>query len=136
MHALLLTAAATGFYPMPYVEPVFRPPAEAGSLILQVTVGCSWNKCSFCDMYQQEQQRYRSKPLAEIEADLGLAEELRAAYGPIRRIFLADGHAMNLPTKQLASILTLICQKLPILYLYLLVGAPYRYEGQYREGRA
>ena len=90
--------------PLPYVEPVFRPPAEANSLILQVTTGCSWNRCSFCEMYQQPQQKYRVKPLAEVEADLALAAALRDEVGqPIRRIFLADGDAMGLPTKQLAA---------------------------------
>ena len=105
----------SGFYlPLPYVEPVFRPPAEANSLILQVTTGCSWNRCSFCEMYQQPQQKYRVKPLAEVEADLALAAALRDEVGqPIRRIFLADGDAMGLPTKQLAAILAGIRAALP-----------------------
>ena len=45
-----------------YVEPVFRPPSEGRSLILQVTNGCSWNKCTFCDMYTQPQKKFKAKP--------------------------------------------------------------------------
>ena len=49
---------------LPYIEPVFRPPSEARSLILQVTNGCSWNRCTFCEMYTQPQKRFRLKPQA------------------------------------------------------------------------
>lgn len=109
-----LTACPGYALPLPYVEPVFRPPAEANSLILQVTVGCSWNKCSFCDMYTQPQQRYQQKPLADVESDLALAAELSASYGePIRRVFLADGDAMGQSTGRLAAILECIRAALP-----------------------
>ena len=110
--ALPLTAA---YLPLPYVEPVFRPPAEAGSLILQSTIGCSWNKCSFCEMYQQEQQAYRQRPLTDIKADLTLAARLSEARGgePVRRVFLADGDAMSQSTKRLIGILELIRKALP-----------------------
>ncbi len=47
---------------LPYVEPVFRPPSEARSLILQVTNGCSWNNCTFCEVYTQPQKNFRLKP--------------------------------------------------------------------------
>ena len=110
--ALPLTAA---YLPLPYVEPIFRPPAEAGSLILQSTIGCSWNKCSFCEMYQQEQQAYRQRPLTDIKADLTLAARLSEARGgePVRRVFLADGDAMSQSTKRLIGILELIRKALP-----------------------
>ncbi len=56
---------------LPYIEPVFRPPSEANSLILQVTNGCSWNRCTFCEMYTQPQKRFRLKPQQEIEQRTG-----------------------------------------------------------------
>jgi hypothetical protein len=90
--------------PLRYEEPVFRPPAEGQSLILQVTIGCSWNKCTFCEMYQDKEYRYKS--LGDVESDLKRV----AASGrpPPRDVFLADGDAMTLPTKHLISILQLI----------------------------
>ena len=50
-----------------YIEPVFRPPSEWKSLILQVTNGCSWNNCSFCDMYTQPQKQFRAQKVDNIE---------------------------------------------------------------------
>jgi len=52
------------------IEPVFRPPSEAYSLILQVTIGCSWNNCTFCEMYTQPHKRFRFKPMQELEKEL------------------------------------------------------------------
>ena len=57
-------------YPLNYIEPVFRPPSEWKSLILQVTNGCSWNKCTFCDMYKDEQKRFKPKDINDIENEL------------------------------------------------------------------
>src|SRR5690606_39465850 len=48
-------------FPIDYIEPVFRPPSEAHSLILPVTNGCSWNKCTFCDMYTAPQKKFRAR---------------------------------------------------------------------------
>lgn len=113
MLGLLLSVPAY-YLPLPYVEPVFRPPAEADSLILQVTVGCSWNQCSFCEMYTQQQQRYRQKSLDEVESDLQLATQLANSAGaPVRRVFLADGDAMGQSTGRLANILEMIRSHLP-----------------------
>jgi radical SAM superfamily enzyme YgiQ (UPF0313 family) len=95
---------------LPYVEPVFRPPSEANSLILQVTNGCSWNRCTFCEMYTQPQKRFRLKPQGEIENEL--AAVARAGLAP-RRIFLADGDAMTLSHRRLKSILEAIRRFLP-----------------------
>ncbi|WP_283786490.1 radical SAM protein [Bermanella sp. WJH001] len=93
-----------------YIEPVFRPPSEARSLILQVTNGCSWNKCTFCDMYTQEQKKFRARKEEEIEQDILKA----AASGvPFEKVFLADGDAMVLPMRKLEVILSLIKQHLP-----------------------
>lgn len=99
-------------YPLNYIEPVFRPPSEWKSLILQVTNGCSWNKCSFCDMYKDEQKRFKPKPLEEIEKELKFITENNL---PVTRIFLADGDATSLSVRRLKEILQLINQYFPKL---------------------
>ena len=48
-------------FPIRYVEPVYRPPSEAQSLILPLTNGCSWNQCGFCEMYTQPQKKFRAR---------------------------------------------------------------------------
>ncbi len=95
---------------IPYIEPVFRPPSEARSLILQVTNGCSWNRCTFCEMYTQQQKEFRLKPQAEIEREL---EAVARSGIPVRRIFLADGDAMTLSVRRLKLILQSINRLLP-----------------------
>lgn len=95
---------------LPYIEPVFRPPSEARSLILQVTNGCSWNNCTFCEMYTQEQKRFHLKPQEEIEQELISVAETGV---PIRRIFLADGDAMTLSFRRLKLIMKAINHHLP-----------------------
>lgn len=95
---------------MPYVEPVFRPPSEANSLILQVTIGCSWNRCTFCEMYTQPQKKFRFKPQAQIEREL---EAIAGSGVPVRRIFLADGDAMTLSSRRLKLIMQAIRRHLP-----------------------
>ena len=97
-------------YPLKYIEPVFRPPSEWKSLILQVTNGCSWNKCSFCDMYKDEEKRFKPKPIVEIEEELKLITN--AGY-PVSRIFLADGDAVSLSMRRLKEILELIQKYFP-----------------------
>ena len=92
-----------------YIEPVFRPPSEAQSLILPVTNGCSWNECTFCEMYTQPQKKFRPFPQEEIEAFLQRA----AGQYSIKRVFLADGDAMVLSTKRLLAILEAIRTHLP-----------------------
>ncbi len=95
---------------MNYIEPVFRPPSEARSLILQVTNGCSWNKCTFCEMYTQPQKRFRPKPFADIEAEI---QAVAGTGDPVRRVFLADGDAMTLSVRRLGEILACINASLP-----------------------
>jgi radical SAM superfamily enzyme YgiQ (UPF0313 family) len=95
---------------LPYIEPVFRPPSEARSLILQVTNGCSWNRCTFCEMYTQPQKRFRLKPQSEIEQELAAVAETGV---PVRRIFLADGDAMTLSSRRLKLIMQAINHYLP-----------------------
>lgn len=93
-----------------YVEPLFRPPSEAQSLILQVTNGCSWNQCTFCEMYTAPQKRFSVKDHDEVDRELaGIAAE----DFPIRRVFLADGDAMTLSFRRLRGVLESIQRHLP-----------------------
>ncbi|WP_374342471.1 radical SAM protein [Azonexus sp.] len=97
--------------PIRYVEPVFRPPSEAESLILPVTDGCSWNQCTFCEMYTAPQKAFRARDEAEVIESLRLTGE---RYGDqIRRVFLADGDALVLPTRRLLTVLDAIRTHLP-----------------------
>ena len=95
---------------MRYIEPLYRPPSEARSLILQVTNGCSWNRCTFCEMYTQPQKKFRPTPQDDIDAALA---EVAASGTPVRRIFLADGDAMTLSVRRLKMILDSIHRHLP-----------------------
>ncbi|MCF6224907.1 MAG: radical SAM protein [Xanthomonadales bacterium] len=95
---------------LPSIEPVFRPPSEARSLILQVTNGCSWNNCTFCEMYTQPQKKFKLKPHAEIEQELAAVANMHI---PVRRIFLADGDAMTLSFRRLQEIMQAINRYLP-----------------------
>lgn len=94
---------------MIYEGAVYRPPSEARSLIIQVTIGCSHNQCTFCTMYKEKQFRIRSKE--EIFADL---DEMALLYRDYSlRVFLADGDALVLPTEDLVAILEYIKEKFP-----------------------
>jgi radical SAM superfamily enzyme YgiQ (UPF0313 family) len=77
---------------MRYVPPLYRPPSEANSYILQATIGCSWNKCVYCDMYRSKE--FRVRPLEESLADLQQAA--RVAGHAVNKIFVADGDALVL----------------------------------------
>lgn len=96
--------------PLHYIEPLFRPPSEADSLILQVTNGCSWNQCSFCEMYTQPQKKFKTRPEAEVLAEI---QHCGVSLQGIRRIFLADGDAMVLSFRRLEAILQAIRSHLP-----------------------
>ncbi len=97
-------------YPLAYTEPVFRPPSEWKSLILQVTNGCSWNRCTFCEMYTDEQKRFNHKSIEEVRAEL---THIKAMRLPVKRVFLADGDAMTLSTRRLKLILEAINDAFP-----------------------
>lgn len=98
-------------FPIRYVEPVFRPPSEADSLILPVTNGCSWNKCTFCEMYTAPQKQFRPRDEAEVIESVRRCGE---TFGDaVKRIFLADGDAMTLSTRRLANVLEAIRRYLP-----------------------
>jgi len=98
-------------FPIRYIEPVFRPPSEARSLILPVTDGCSWNKCSFCEMYTAPQKKFRARDEAEVIESI--CRSARLLDGGPRRLFLADGDALVLPTRRLLTILRAIREHMP-----------------------
>jgi radical SAM superfamily enzyme YgiQ (UPF0313 family) len=97
--------------PIRYVPPVYRPPSEADSLILPVTDGCSWNRCTFCEMYKDPQKRFRPRSEAEVLESIRRCGETFGAE--IRRVFLADGDALTLSTRRLAVVLEAIRRELP-----------------------
>jgi radical SAM superfamily enzyme YgiQ (UPF0313 family) len=84
---------------------IFRPPSEADSLILQVTVGCSYNRCTFCGAYQGK--RFRIKHFEEIKEDIDEVSPYK-----IRRVFFADGDALSIPQEKLLQILSYLKVKL------------------------
>ena len=88
---------------MRYKGKVYRPPSEAYSLIVQVTYGCSHNRCAFCDMY--DDKHFSMRPMVEIREDFELA---RRVYKRVERVFLADGDALMRKTADLVEILGLI----------------------------
>ena len=96
---------------MRYEGNVFRPPSEADSLLLQVTIGCSHNRCGFCAMYRDKE--FRVRKLAEVLEDIGAARDY---YGTdVRRAFLCDGDAMVLPAAHLLKVLTALEETFPDL---------------------
>ncbi|KUG02850.1 putative oxygen-independent coproporphyrinogen iii oxidase [hydrocarbon metagenome] len=95
---------------MRYEGNVFRPPSEARSYILQCTVGCSHNRCTFCNMYKDK--KYRVRELEEIMADIRMA---KLYYHDVEKVFLADGDALAMETSDLLQILTALYQSFPSL---------------------
>ncbi|HEX6294500.1 MAG TPA: radical SAM protein [Nitrososphaeraceae archaeon] len=93
-----------------YDYPLYRPPSEANSLIFQVTLGCSFNQCSFCEMYRSK--KYVERSWKEIKMEIDLSSKY---YPETERIFLADGDALNLTTERLVQILEYIYKKFPSL---------------------
>ena len=93
---------------MHYEGNIIRPPSEANSILLQVTVGCSRNQCTFCGTYRGE--RFRIKPNEVIMADIAFAAQYCRRQ---RRVFLCDGDALIIPQKRLLNILTQVATQLP-----------------------
>ncbi|MEG1575290.1 MAG: radical SAM protein, partial [Clostridium sp.] len=89
---------------MKYEGVVYRPPSEASSLIVQVTIGCAHNTCTFCNMYKSKDFRVRS--MEEIMSDLQGAADHYGSY--VRKVFLADGDALVMKTEDLLTILRAI----------------------------
>lgn len=101
---------------MRYEGKLYRPPSEADSLILQATIGCSWNHCTYCDMYREK--TFRVRPLDESIADLEkTAAELgrEGALAQVDKLFLADGDALVLPTEHLLRLVTRARELFPAL---------------------
>jgi radical SAM superfamily enzyme YgiQ (UPF0313 family) len=92
-----------------YIEPLFRPPSEARSLIFQITVGCSQNQCRFCGMYKGK--NFHIRPVQEILTEIA---EIPAGYRPrVDRVFLADGDALVYPFDDLCDILDALATTFP-----------------------
>jgi radical SAM superfamily enzyme YgiQ (UPF0313 family) len=96
---------------MHYEQPVFRPPSEADAFILQATIGCSWNACTYCDMYRAK--RYRLRELGETLADIRRA---RAIHGDgVAKVFVADGDALAMDLHHWEAILEACAESFPRL---------------------
>ncbi len=97
-------------FPIIYDEPLFRPPSEGKSLIIQATLGCSYNDCSFCEMYTSK--KFKARPEEEVFKDI---ESFEPYNEHIRKVFIADGDPMVLSTKRLLRILNKISSTFPNL---------------------
>ena len=96
---------------MRYEGRIYRPPSEADALILQATVGCSWNHCTYCDMYRDK--RFRVRPIEETLADV---REAGAAIGHgVEKVFVADGDALVLQLEDWEQILSVCHEVFPRL---------------------
>ena len=93
-----------------YDLPLYRPPSEAENLIIQATLGCSFNRCTFCAMYKTKE--FRARDFSEVFADIAAAARLQPGA---RRVFLADGDALVLPTDHLIAILDRLAETFPDL---------------------
>jgi len=98
---------------------VFRPPSEANSFILRVTIGCAHNRCTFCSMYRGV--NFRARPLSEIEP---IIRQTARHYPHLRRVFLADGDALVLSTDRLLAIIELLKAYFPKLSRISCYGGP------------
>ena len=85
---------------MRYKGSIYRPPSEARSYLLQVTLGCAHNRCRFCSMYREKP--FRIRPVEEVIEDLHMAREY---FKYIDRVFLCDGDALCLPNDKLVYII-------------------------------
>jgi radical SAM superfamily enzyme YgiQ (UPF0313 family) len=103
-----------------YEGPIYRPPSEADSLLIQATVGCPHNKCSFCMIYKKGPP-YRVRPVAEICADIDAAREV---YGDgVRTLFFPAGNTIAMPTADLAAICRHARERFPALARITVYGA-------------
>lgn len=96
---------------MRYEGDIYRPPPEAGAYILQCTIGCSYNKCTYCSMYKDV--RYRVRSIEELKEDIQMAKQVIGAK--VDKVFLSDGDAISLPTSVLLEILSELHKAFPKL---------------------
>ena len=104
---------------MRYEGDIYRPPGEWKSYLLQATVGCSNNTCTFCNMYRDK--KFRVRPMAEILEDISMA---KAYYGDVRRVFLCDGDAIVMRTNDLVTILDALYAAFPSLEKVTIYAGP------------
>jgi radical SAM superfamily enzyme YgiQ (UPF0313 family) len=104
---------------MQYEGNIYRPPSEARSLLIQATIGCAHNKCTFCSMFRDK--KFRVRPLEEVLEDL---EDARKTYRHVGRIFLCDGDALCLSTGKLLTILDKIRDLFPECGRVSVYGSP------------
>lgn len=97
-------------FALKYDEPLFRPPSEAYSLIFQITRGCSWNQCTFCEMYTTKDFKAKKR-----EKNIDDITQAAIQFPETRKVFLADGDAMVLSSERLLEILQLLKQSFPRL---------------------
>ena len=114
-----------------YVGPLYRPPSEANSLILQVTIGCSYNRCTFCGMYRGK--RFRVRPIQELREEIAFA---RDALGDVRKVFLADGDALVAKASLLHAVLDELRGAFPSLQRVSLYASPQSIQVRTREEMA
>ena len=101
-------------FPIKYHEPIFRPPSEGRSLLIQVTIGCSNNLCTYCDMYRSK--KYSERSFEDIKSELIAAKKYFTQMGHMpRRIFLCDGDALGASQDLLVSTLELIHELFPTI---------------------
>ncbi len=104
-----------------YSMPFFRPPSEGKSFILQATIGCSHNECTYCAMYRKETQTFRIRPMEEIKA---IIDEASEQYD-VSRVFIADGNALVIPQKRLVEIMEYLnnrCSHIERINMYANIG--------------
>lgn len=102
-----------------YDYPLYRPPSESNSLIVQATLGCSHNKCNFCNMYKSK--AFKIKSLEDIKNDINY---FRQMHTHVEKIFLADGDALIIPIEDLKEILTYMNKLFPECSRITLYGSP------------
>lgn len=103
-----------------YDFPLWRPPSEGDNLIVQATLGCRFNACTFCSMYKSK--TFRARPLAEVTADIDRAA---IAWPEARRVFLADGDAYCLPTGDLIALCDHLAARFPDLQRISAYATPF-----------